>query len=251
MEYSINKLSKLSGVSARTLRYYDEINLLNPIRVSSNNYRIYSQKEVDLLQQILFYRELGVSLDEIKDIVTTNGYDAGKAMENHLTALLAKREQLNLLIANVEKSMLVMKGEAVMSDKEKFEGFKQKLIDDNEKTYGAEIREKYGEDAVNKSNAKVKGMSREQYDESERIRLEMESLLKTALETGDPNSESAQKACELHKQWLCVFYPNYNKEYHIGLADMYVADERFKANYDKIAPGCAVFLRDAIHAYCK
>lgn len=251
MEYTINKLSKLSGVSTRTLRYYDEIGLLNPTRVSSNNYRIYGQREVDLLQQILFYRELGVNLEEIKDIVTTSGYDACKAMENHLTALLAKREQLNLMIANVEKSVLALKGEFVMSDKEKFEGFKQKLIDDNEKAYGAEIREKYGDDAVNKSNAKVKGMSKEQYAEVEKLSTEVNDAIKAAFEDGNPAGELARLACELHKKWLCYFWDSYSKEAHMGLAETYVADERFAAHYDKIAPGCAVFLRDAILEYCK
>lgn len=80
MEYSINKLAKLAGVSTRTLRYYDEIGLLSPERISSNGYRVYGQKEVDLLQQILFYRELGVSLDEIKNIVWSKDYDGIAAL---------------------------------------------------------------------------------------------------------------------------------------------------------------------------
>jgi len=251
LEYTINKLSKLAGVSTRTLRYYDEINLLKPVRINSNNYRIYGQKEIDLLQQILFYRELGVSLEDIRDIVTSPDYDAGKTLENHLTALLAKRNQLDLLIANVKKTISTSEGETIMSDKEKFEGFKQKLIDENENNYGDEIRTKYGDDVVNSSNAKVKGMTPEQYAESERLRQETDDTLKAAFEMGDPAGALAQKACELHKKWLCFFYDKYSKDYHKGLAEMYVADERFKAYYDKIAQGCAEFLRDAINIYCE
>ena len=91
MEYSINKLAKLSGVSTRTLRYYDEIGLLSPKRISSNGYRVYGQKEVDLLQQILFYRELGVPLDKIKNIIWSKGYDCISALQGHLSALKAKK----------------------------------------------------------------------------------------------------------------------------------------------------------------
>ena len=137
-----------------------------------------------------------------------------------------------------------------MSDNEKFEGFKQTLINENEQKYGKEIREKYGDKIVDESNAKIKGLTQEQYNECERLRLAMEEALKAAIETGNPAGESAQKACDLHRQWLCVVYPKYSKEYHMGLGEMYVADERFRANYDKIAPGCTEFLRDAINIYC-
>lgn len=250
MEYSVNKLSKMSGVSARTLRYYDEIGLLHPVRVASSGYRIYGQNEVDTLQQILFYRELDFSLDEIKILLTAPDFDRAQAFSNHLTALHHKRERLDELIINVSKSIAAMKGEITMSDKEKFEGFKQKLIDDNETKYGAEIREKYGDLAIDESNARLKGMTKEQYGEGERLRLEFEEILKAAFETGDPSGELAQKAVDLHRQWLCVFYPKYSKEYHKGLGEMYVADERFRANYDKLAPGCTEFLRDAINVYC-
>ena len=137
-----------------------------------------------------------------------------------------------------------------MTANEKFEGFKQSLADENEKKYGSEIRDKYGDSIINESNAKLKGLSKEQYDESEHLRIAYEEELKSAFITGDPTGEHAQKACDLHRQWLCVFYPDYSKQYHMGLAEMYVADERFKANYEKSAPGCTEFFRDAINIYC-
>ena len=154
MEYTVQKLAKFAGVSTRTLRYYDEIDILKPARINSSGYRIYGQKEVDSLQQILFYRELGVSLESIKDIVTAPTFDGANALQDHREKLLEKREQLDVLIANVNKTIAVTEGRMNMSDKEKFEGFKKKMIDDNEKKYGKEIREKYGEEAVNNSNAK-------------------------------------------------------------------------------------------------
>lgn len=251
MEYTINKLAKLAGVSTRSLRYYDELGLLSPARISSNGYRIYGQKEVDRLQQILFYREMGVRLEEIKKIIFSKDYDSETALQNHLAALLAKREQMDLLIANVEKTIRAKKGEIIMSDKEKFNGFIQKMVDDNERQYGEEIREKYGDDVVNRSNTKVKGMSEKQYAEAEGLYREFNETLKAAFEHGDPECELAQKACELHKIWLCYFWDHYSREAHIGVTQMYVDDPRFKANYEKIAVGCAEFLRDAVLIYCK
>lgn len=251
MEYTINKLAKLAGVSTRTLRYYDQIGLLCPARKSSNAYRIYGQREIDRLQQILFYRELGVSLEEIKRIITGVDFDAVDALQKHHAALKVKREQLNLLIANIEKTLKAAKGEMSMTDKEKFEGFKQELIDDNEKQYGEEIRSRYGDDTVDCSNEKVKGMTTDQYANLEQLTAELNETLKAAFEQGDPSGELAQKACNLHKNWLCFYWEHYSKEAHIGITQMYVDDARFTEYYDKIAPGCAVFLRDAVAIYCK
>jgi len=250
MEYTVNKLSKISGVSARTLRYYDEIGLLKPMRIASSGYRLYGQMELDMLQQILFYRELGFPLDEIKSILYADGFDRELSFENHLAQLNKKRQRLDVLISNVTKSISAIKGETSMTNKEKFEGFKQSLIDENEQKYGAEIRTKYGDDAVDSYNTKLKGLTREQYDEGERLRNAYEEKLKLAFETGNPSGDLAQLACDLHRQWLCVVYPAYSKEYHKGLGEMYIADERFKAYFEKIAPGCAEFLHDAINVYC-
>lgn len=138
-----------------------------------------------------------------------------------------------------------------MSDKEKFEGFKQDLIDNNERQYGQESRQKYGDDTVNASNAKIKNMTREQYAEIERLSNELNETLKAACELGDPASALAQKACELHRRWLSFFWVSYSKQAHLGVTQMYVDDPRFTEYYEKIVPGCAKFLRDAVLVYCK
>ncbi|WP_419960183.1 MerR family transcriptional regulator [Psychrobacillus sp. BM2] len=251
MEYTVQKLAQLAGISTRTLRYYDEIGLLKPARTNSSGYRIYGSTEVDQLQQILFYRELGVNLDSIKEIMTSPTFDGSQALRDHREKLLEKRAQLDALINNVDKSIKQTERKISMTDKEKFEGFKQKLVDDNEKKYGKEIREKYGDDAVNNSNAKVKGMTNEQYEEIQKLEEQLFINLKTAMDTGDPAGELAQKAADLHKQWLCFYWDQYSKEAHAGLAEMYVADERFTAYYDKVQLGATEFLRDAIVIYTK
>ena len=250
MEYTINQLAKLAGVSTRTLRYYDQCGLLPPKAVRSNGYRIYGETEVNRLQQILFYRELGVDLSEIGRILAEKDFDGLSALQSHLSALREKRARLERLIDNVQKSISAMKGETEMTDEEKFEGFKEKLISDNEEKYGGEIREKYGDEAVGRSNAKLKNMTKEQYGELETLTQELNNTLKAAFAQGDPGSELAQKACELHKQWLSFYWDHYSKEAHRGVAQMYVDDPRFTAYYDAIAPGCAVFLRDAVQIFC-
>lgn len=141
----------------------------------------------------------------------------------------------------------------MMSDNEKFEGFKQKMIDDNEAAYGKEIREKYGDDAVDTSNVRVKGMSEADWQKAQDLSAAINQTLKEAFEQGDPAGELAQRVCALHKEWLCMFWKEgmYSKEAHRMLAEGYVADERFTAYYDKIAVGCTKFLRDAINIYCE
>lgn len=249
MEYTIQKLGNLAGVSTRTLRYYDEIGLLKPARTSSSGYRIYGQREVDLLQQILFYRELGLSLEDIRSIVTKPGFDGTRALREHRNQLLDKRKQLDALITNVEKTMASQEGRITMSDREKFEGFKRQLIDENEQKYGQEIREKYGEATVEKSNRKLMNMTEEEYEKVTQLANEVNATLAEAFKTGDPAGELAQKAADLHKQWLTFYWSEYSKEAHAGLAQMYVDDERFTAYYDKDQPGTAEFLRDAVHIY--
>lgn len=249
MEYTVQKLASLAGVSGRTLRYYDEIGILKPARINSSGYRIYGQKEVDRLQQILFYRELGVNLETIKELMLSPSYDSTKALKEHRTQLLEKRRQLDLLIHNVENTIATQEGRMTMSNKEKFQGFKKQMIDENEKKFGKEIREKYGEDTIDKSNAKIMNMSEEDYEAVTRLEMQVRETLAEAFKTGDPASELAQKAADLHKRWLTYYWNEYSKEAHAGLAGMYVDDERFTAYYDKEQPGTAKFLRDAIRIY--
>lgn len=135
-----------------------------------------------------------------------------------------------------------------MSSKKKFEAFKENLIEENERKYGAEIRQKYGDDAINESNRKLADMTEEQWEKQENLSKEIAALLKQETPKGNPSSEEAKRLCDLHRQWLCMFWKEgmYSKEAHSCLGESYVADERFKKYYDDIVPGGAVFLRDAL-----
>ncbi|MCR6105680.1 MerR family transcriptional regulator [Salipaludibacillus agaradhaerens] len=249
MAYTIKKLSTLAGVTTRTLRYYDEIGLLKPARTNPSGYRLYEQAEVDKLQQILFYKELGMELERIIAILNDPTFDATHALKEHRVKLLEKREQLDVLIANVTKTLDTKEGKKMMSDNEKFDGFKKTLIDENEQAYGKEIREKYGDDTINQANAKLQHMTEEDYETVTNLAEHIHEILAEALQLGDPSSDLAQKAADLHRQWLSFYWSDYSKEAHASLAQMYVEDDRFRAYYDKEQEGVAELLRDAIYIY--
>ncbi len=245
MEYTIQKVAKLAGVSARTLRYYDEIGLLKPARLASSGYRIYGQHELDLLQQILFYREMDLALPEIKALVTDPTFQPKEALKSHRQELLRKKERLDALIQNVEKTLENMEGMVKMSDKEKFEGFKKDLIEKNEAKYGEEIREKYGDKTVDESNKRMLNLSKEDFARMEALNDKLFDLLERA-----KTDTALQEDIYLtHKEWLSLSWPSYSEEAHIGLVNMYVDDARFKAYYDdRGGAGTAERLRDAVVA---
>ena len=250
MAYTISALARLAGVSTRTLRYYDEIGLLHPEELTDSGYRLYGGDEVDTLQQILFYREMGVGLADIKSIMSAPEFKRLQALEAHLEALLKERSRISAMIATVRKTIASERGETAMSDEEKFKGLKEKMIEENEEKYGAEARARYGDEAVEQSNQRMMNLTQQQYARMQALGEEIGETLKAAMKANDPSCALAQKACALHKQWLMYTWDRYSPEAHRGLAQMYVADPRFKAYYDNIADGCAAFFQKAIDIFC-
>lgn len=250
MTYTILQLANLAGVSTRTLRYYDQIGLLSPTRNPESDYRIYGKTEVDVLQQILFYKELGFELSAIKGIMSTPDFDFYKALQQHLSKLEEKQQHIGLLIDTVKKTLKKEEGIITMTDKEKFAGLKKALLDENEAQYGEEIRETYGEDTVAASNQKFMNLSEEEYNSMQSLSEDILKTLERAVKNNlAPDSAKGKDIAFMHKNWLGYTWPAYSPEAHRGLADMYAADERFKAYYDKNVPGCAEFLRNCIHSH--
>lgn len=252
MEYTIKKVAQLSGVSTRTLRYYDEIELLKPARINSSGYRIYGQKEMDRLQQILFYRTMDVKLEDIKQILDRPEFDYQIALEEHYRELVKRREQIDKMLMTIEQTIRYQKGEFQMQDSEKFKAFKQEKLNENEEKYGKEIREKYGEETVAASNKKWANMTEEDYTKMMQIEEKLYAALKQLVESQSLDSPEAKEAAELHKQWLSFSWPTYSAEAHKGLVDMYLADERFAKYYnDKAGKTAAQWLHDAVYRYAK
>lgn len=233
MEYTVKQLGNLAGVSGRTLRYYDQINLLKPKDVNEAGYRIYGSVEVDRLQQILFYRELGVNLQTIKNLLDSPKFNERETLEKHHAQLLKKRKQLDLIIQNVERTIAAKERGRKMSDQEKFLGLKQKLVRKNEANYGEEIREKYGDSVVDASNAKLLELTEVEYARAEVLAQKIIAALVDVVDKEDPAGEKGQQIAELHREWLSFYWPKYSKEAHAGLVEMYVVDERFKTYYDQ------------------
>ena len=252
MEYGIRELAEMAGVSARTLRWYDSVGLLRPCRVGDNGYRVYSSAEVDRLQHILFYREMGLELKQIAAILDDPGFDRLSALRGHLEALERERERLDAMVGSLRKAIRAEERNEMMKDQEKFEAFKRDKIRQNEAKYGAEAREKYGNDAVDASNQMMMNMSPEAYAKWEELDQEILSRLEAAVSSGaDPSGEEGKQIAQLHKQWLCCTWEKYTAQAHRGVAQMYTFDERFTQYYDRSISGCAQFLKDTVTAHVK
>ena len=247
MRYSIREVSEIAGVSARTLRYYDEIGLLKPLEISETGYRYYGEQELTLLQQILFYRERGLELKQIQKIIYQSDFDVMRALQEHLLDLETKKKHMESLIFTVEQTIRSMKGECEMSDKEKFQAFKERIVRENEERHGAEIREKYGDDEMDSANRKMLNMTEEEFERFQNLGKEINVQLEEAVLTGEkPESEKGRRIVLLHKEWLGKTWKQYTKEAHIAIGNMYISDDRFRMYYDKEVEGCAIFLEAAI-----
>ena len=247
MEYTVKKLAQLSWQTPRTIRHYDEIGLLKPKRISSNGYRIYGEEQVNRLQQILFYRELGFELKAIQEILDANGFRVEQSLEGHIAQLTQQKNRLETMITQAQKTLNHLKEGTTMPDKEKFEAFKQQLIQDNEEQYGGEIRQKYGEETVERANKQFMNMTQEEYQAFEQLGHQVLDTLGRAMETKNPASELAQEACRLHKEWIAKAWGRYDPEAHMGVVEMYTTDERFAKHYeDGAGTGAAQFLLEAM-----
>ena len=252
MEYSIQQLSRLSGVTTRALRWYDKIGLLKPSGRTQGGYRCYGPAEVDRLQDILYYRALGVELARIRECLDDPSFDRLAVLRGHLTALEAERDRLQGLIISVKETILTQERKEIMSDEKKFEAFKRQFVEEKERLYGAESRKKYGDAEVDASNARVMGLTLEQYQEYERLGEEILEKLSAAVAAGaDPSGEAGEEVAALHRRWLMFMGDQHDAQRQRGIAELYVQDERFTAYYDRKRPGCARFLRDAVAHWVK
>lgn len=242
--YTVKQLADLSHVSVRTLHYYDEIGLLKPSFIKENGYRYYGEKELLLLQQILFFRELEFSLEDIVKMVHAPDFDRLKALEEQKRLLELKRERLDKLLQTITHTLKNEGGETMNND-DLFASFDDKELVDNMQ----EAKQRWGNTkAYQQSMQKVKSWTKADY---KRIKEEGEKFTKVLAEAMDKDIKSSevQALVEKHHQGIEYFY-ECSTEMYRGLADLYVNDPRFTAYYDKHKPGLAKWLREAIHYYC-
>lgn len=240
----INEVAKLTGITVRTLHYYDEINLLKPSTITEAGYRLYDENAIELLQQILFFRELDFPLNDIKDIVTSPTFDRMEALKKHKELLVKKRKRIDKLIKLVDKTI---EGDGDMSFKE----FDITEIENAKKKYAKEVKERWGNsDAYIESEKKTKTYGKEQWQQ---IDEESKNILKAFAANKDksPDSKEVQALVKEWQNFITKRFYKCTNEILSGLGLMYLGDERFKKNIDQNGEGTAEFMSKAIEAYCE
>lgn len=244
MSYSVQALADLAGVSVRTLHHYDEIGLLNPSR-QGNGYRTYEETDLLRLQQILFFRELDVPLDEIAAILKKPGFHLQGELKKHRIKIEEKRERLAGLISTIDKTLDKLAGKKEMTDDELFEAFWEK----HEKEYAPEAEKRWGHtDAYKQSKERTKHLTKDDY---KRMAKAADTFMKTVAACIDsgPASAETQKLISQHYESLRTFYDP-SPELYRGLSQMWVEDHRFRAYYEKYDSRMPEFMRDAVCVYC-
>lgn len=240
----INEVAKLTGITVRTLHYYDEIGLLKPSKVTDKGYRIYDQQSLEILQQILFFRELEFPLNQIKQIINDSKFNSQKALINHRDLLIKKRERLDNIINLVNKKL---EGGTIVSFKE----FDTTEIEECKEKYAKEVKEKYGDtNEYRQSQQKASKYAKEDWN---KIQEEANYIMKQFFNNKEKPIDS-DEIKELVKKWqdhITKYYYDCSNKILAGLGSMYVADERFKNNIDKNGKGTAEFMSKAIASYCK
>ena len=241
MKMQITEFAKLTGVSVRTLHYYDEIGLLKPAEVDEwTGYRFYDEKNLEKMQQIMFYRELDFSLKSIIGILSSPDFDKQKALDEQKKLLILKKERLEKLIFAID---CAKKGEIIMNafDNTEFENYKN------------EAKERWGNtDAYKEYSQKSKGYSEEKFNalgEGMEKVLEEFAICMNSGATFD--SEEAQKLVKKLQNYITENFYTCTNEILASLGQMYVADERFKNNFDKHSVGTTEFVSKAIEEFCK
>lgn len=243
--YTVKQLAKLSGVSVRTLHHYDEIGLLKPAQRTEAGYRLYGRKELLRLQQILFYRELDLPLEKIREALDDPDFDLVASLEFHRGELQKRSQRLEQLLSTIDKTIVELKNKTEMlTDEELYKGF----APGEGEAYHKEAAQRWGEDTVRESEERVRKMSKEQWNaviqEGETIAQQLAASM-----DADPASPAVQQLIAQHHRHLCNFY-EVSEERYRGLAQLYTDDERFRTYYDKHRPGAAGFIRKAINVYC-
>lgn len=248
--YSVSALARMSGVSVRTLHHYDQIGLLVPRR-GDNGYRRYGRVDVRRLQQIMLWRACGMELAQIGRLIDDPTYDERSALVEQISALEQERARLDEAIANARSTLCALERGDDMADDARFAGLKHKVVEDNERAFGQEVRARFGDAAVDGANAALLAMDERTWNDMNALEERIKVLLSAAMETGDVTSSASRELVRAHVRWLEMHWApgTYTAEAHRGLADGYLADERFKAYYDgACGAGATQFLRDAIHS---
>lgn len=244
MRYTVKQLAKLAGVTTRTLHYYDEIGLLRPASYGDNGYRYYGDEAVLRLQQILFFRELDFSLDQIKVILDQPDFDMLHALQSHRAALLERAKRLNNLIDTIDNTVKHIRGEIEMSNQDFYKGFDE----EKQKEYAEEARQRWGDEAV-QSQKRWESYTPEEKNEILGKMHEISTSIAAHMSKG-PESPEVQ-------YWIDRWYKHINQYFYTcsldvfeSLGHTYTEDPAFRETYENIRPGLAALMEQAMTHYC-
>jgi DNA-binding transcriptional MerR regulator len=244
LSIDIRQASKKTGVTSRTLRHYDAIGLLAPAETAHDGRRYYGEPELLRLQHILVLKELGVDLATIARILDADPGHAVGLLKDHLAALTKERDRYARLATTVGRTIDHLEKGTAMTADEMFEGFQHAR-------YEPEARERWGDDAVDRSNANWAALGKDGQQRHLDAHREVVEALGAAIRVGfTPDSDEVQEIVARHYAWVSLFWTP-TAETYTGLTQMYVDDERFRRNYDEVAPGAAALLRDAAAIYAE
>ncbi|MEV1286203.1 MerR family transcriptional regulator [Micromonospora sp. NPDC049679] len=243
MEWSIQELARLAGTTSRTLRHYGQVGLLEPSRVGSNGYRYYDQDCLVRLQRILLLRELGLGLPAIAEVLAGE-QDTAAALRIHLRLLEQERQRLGRQIESVTTTLRKTEGGEQLMAEEIFDGF-------DHTQYEQEVTERWGRGAYEKADRWWRSLSDADKKAFQQQQLDIAADYGRAhLAGSSAESDEVQAITQRHFEWLSITTTP-TRPYFIGLGEMYVADPRFTANYDRHGEGTAVLIRDAMKVYAE
>ncbi|MFD4142226.1 MerR family transcriptional regulator [Streptomyces sp. NPDC058572] len=246
MSYSVGQVAAFAGVTVRTLHHYDEIGLLRPGGRSHAGHRRYDDADLDRLQQILFYRELGFPLEEVAALLDDPDTDPQAHLRRQHELLSARITKLQEMAEAVERAMEAKKMGINLTPEEKFEVFG----DNDPEQYAQEVEQRWGgTEAYAESQRRVSRYTKDDWKRMQDENADWGARYNALMEAGEqPTGERAMDLAEEHRRHICTWFYDCTYEIHTCLGEMYVSDERFTAFYDEIRPGMAVHLRDAILA---
>ena len=241
--YTVGRVAALSGVTIRTLHHYDEIGLLSPGGRSASGYRIYEESDIERLQRILFYKELGFDLKEISTIVDDPGTDATGHLRRQRGLLTERIGRLSAMVEAIDYEMEARTMDIRLTPEERLEVFGEFRPED----HAEEAEQRWGEtEPYKESQRRVSSYTKEDWQRLKAEGEEVQNRLAAAFEAGlTPDSEEAMAAVEAHREHISRWFYECTYEIHRGLTEMYVSDERFRSHYDTQTPGLAAYIREA------
>lgn len=244
MAYTVKAVADKAGITIRTLHHYDDIGLLKPAAVSPSGYRLYTDRDLERLQQVLFFRELGFALEDIGPMIDSPSFDRRGALESHRKLLREQQRRIGKLIGSIDKTIDSIEKGTTMDTKAMFEGFDESKLEE----YRKEAGERWGKDVVDESYRRYGQLTKAQKAKLDNDMKDLNLVIAGRMDKGPADAEVQKRVAQWHRIINDNFYAC-SPEVFRGLGEMYVEDKRFTAFYDKIKPGMAPFLRDAMRIY--